>query len=382
MENPTGLDRIRAEFGEALTDYAPEVQPQVLRADRWILASGMQKAIRRGEAVTARSCAVSLLQLDQQMLWRRTLVTALEDIGVGDLVLATQVIAAADAGWRRRAGGDARVISYLIERMCDASKDRSADYLLSIAQDHPDHEEERRRLGSAEIGDLLAVVRDLAFPLPTRAVASWYAAGTDRFPSTGLEKRRGNLEALFGAYAQIGVEMNLIEACRAAARRMRDPFPVLIPLLWSELSRSKHRSVDLVEIASTRAVHGIPTYALDGHTRLGKQAVRQFRNSNEPVRDYVARHLEPQNWQKAVEYALFHVESGEVRRRLTWDQGEEIKALGIEADFSECGLDREAVPGLLSLVKENLDHLDGIRVELLENMRGPRQEELFAKEDS
>lgn len=380
MDNPTGLDRIRAEVGEALTDYAPEVQPQVLRADRWILASGMQKAIRRGEVKTAQSCAISLLQLDKQMLWRRTLVTALEDIGVGDVALATHVIAAADASWRKRVGGDGPVVLYLIDRMCDAPKDRSADYLLSAAEHHADYEGDRNRLADAEVGELLDTAQDTALPLPTRALAAWFAAGIGTFKGTRLQRRPDSPDALFATYERMGAPVTLVEACRLATRRTRDPLPVFTPLLWSELSRSKHRSVDMIELRPARMVHGIPTYALDMHTRAGKQTVRLFVNSNGPVRYHLARHLEAKHWPRAVELALFHVESGEVRRRLTWDQGEEIKALGIEADFSECGLDREAVPGLLSLVKENLDQLDGIRVGLLENMRGPDQEELFARE--
>ena len=44
MENRTGLDHIRAELADALAHYAPEAESEAVYADRWILASGMQKA--------------------------------------------------------------------------------------------------------------------------------------------------------------------------------------------------------------------------------------------------------------------------------------------------------------------------------------------------
>ncbi len=134
MEDRNDLQQILSEIDAALTRCTRQPDPQLLHADKWVLASGLQKAIRRGELRTARSCAATLIQGDKQMLWRRLQVTALEDVGVGDAALVTQVIAAAaHANWRNQAGGDAKVVSYLVDRMCAAPKDRSADYLLYAA---------------------------------------------------------------------------------------------------------------------------------------------------------------------------------------------------------------------------------------------------------
>ncbi len=146
-------------------------------------------------------------------------MTALEDVGVGDAELVTQVIAAAaHANWRNQAGGDAKVVSYLVDRMCAAPKDRSADYLLSAAL-FPDYRDDCERLPGTDIGELLDNVRDRSLPLPVRCVAAWYAAGTDRFPGPGVEKRPGDLEALFAVFADMGIPKNLLDACWAASWR-------------------------------------------------------------------------------------------------------------------------------------------------------------------
>ncbi len=95
MEDRNDLQQILSEIDAALTRYTCQPEPQLLHADKWVLASGLQKAIRRGELRTAQSCAATLIQVDKQMLWRRLQVTALEDVGVGDAALVTQIIAAA-----------------------------------------------------------------------------------------------------------------------------------------------------------------------------------------------------------------------------------------------------------------------------------------------
>ena len=46
-------------------------------------------------------------------------------------------------------------------------------------------------------------------------------------------------------------------------------------------------------------------------------------------------------------------------------------AIGIETDLAVVGVGSEAVEGLIRVVKENLDHLDEIRVGLLEGPKEP-----------
>ena len=52
--------------------------------DRWLLASALQKAIRRGSVGIAVGTALEVLDLNASYLWRRLCVVALEDIGFGD----------------------------------------------------------------------------------------------------------------------------------------------------------------------------------------------------------------------------------------------------------------------------------------------------------
>ncbi len=78
--NEQTLDRIhdRLHLSDNIVD-AP------LRCDRWIASSLLQKSIRRGEVELARRAASTLHAFDRNAIWRRLIVIACEDVGVGDI---------------------------------------------------------------------------------------------------------------------------------------------------------------------------------------------------------------------------------------------------------------------------------------------------------
>ncbi|MEP3297879.1 MAG: hypothetical protein ABJO27_15645, partial [Pseudoruegeria sp.] len=97
----------------------------------WVASSLLQKAIRRSNLHAARSAGRFLLEVKREQLFRRLNAIAAEDIGLGDI--QTMAITAAclnSAKVRRDLGGDAVVTDYLVRRMVDARKSRSADDLL------------------------------------------------------------------------------------------------------------------------------------------------------------------------------------------------------------------------------------------------------------
>jgi replication-associated recombination protein RarA len=79
-------------------------------ADPWIVTSLLKKAIRRGETEIAKRAAATLFALKGSAIWRRYMIIAYEDIGVGsiDAIVAT-VAAASDAVFRKQCGGPARI---------------------------------------------------------------------------------------------------------------------------------------------------------------------------------------------------------------------------------------------------------------------------------
>src|SRR5690242_2172687 len=134
---------MRDVFGEAKQRLARQIDSysipaaEPIAADPWLISSLLQKSIRRGETEIAWRAALTLSKLRGAAIWRRLIVIAFEDIGIGNVDAVTTTVAAAeDSAWRKAQGGDIRLAIAVASILAEAPKDRSADYLC-CAKDHP-----------------------------------------------------------------------------------------------------------------------------------------------------------------------------------------------------------------------------------------------------
>jgi hypothetical protein len=152
---------------------------ELLIADRWIVKSLLQKSIRRGEVEVAQRAALTFLAQKGSAIWRRFIVIAFEDVGAGSAdVVAMTVAASTDSSWRKKAGGDAAVAAHLTRLLAEAPKSRSAEHLITSADQHPSFEQERRAVSSSSIADNLAALADKSNSLTHRALAGWCVSGS------------------------------------------------------------------------------------------------------------------------------------------------------------------------------------------------------------
>ena len=192
MNGPDILASLRDELAHAVEVHITPEQPQPLPISPWVAMSLLQKSLRRGRTDLALQAAATLLHASPDRLWRRLGAVAFEDIGVADLS-AVYLATAALAGKRVRAGmgGEWAVASFLVQRIAMAPKCRAADDLLLAAESHPAYEQARRELPSYSTPELIRIATGPR-PLPERALALWYAVGTDRRPYPKLQARRDN----------------------------------------------------------------------------------------------------------------------------------------------------------------------------------------------
>ena len=116
-----------------------------------------------------------------------------------------------------------------------APKDRSADYLMWVVAEHPDQRETRAICGRVSVTECLSMVTDLSRSLPDRAVAAWFCSGIN-YP---YQHRvgAGDLFGLADAYCRLGAPPDLVAATVLAAKRTRQPYAALVPLVWLEVQR-------------------------------------------------------------------------------------------------------------------------------------------------
>jgi hypothetical protein len=322
----------------------------------------LQKAIRRGLAGTAQRAAMTIIDHDARALWRRLAVIAVEDVGLGDLDAVAEIVAlAGDARARTRHGGERQAILHVCRRLAEAPKDRSTDLLMSVVRHAPDLEPAREISGSVAIAERIEHAMRPDWTLGHRAVAAWYASGVECWPERRVG--RGDLAGLLAAFAAEGVPPDLLQTVQAAGRRTREPICAMLPLLW--LVAGREPVPHLTEAVATPELDGVPLCALDGHTRLGRQAIAQLSRESTAIADFLVRHVPEFRAQRALQIGVFFADSARLDRKLTWSGADELEAEGIAADFVGARVDPVGGRELVALVSENLDRLNAIRAELL-----------------
>jgi hypothetical protein len=296
-------------------------------ADPWVVSSVLQKSIRGGDVETAQRAALTLLTQKGSALWRRLMVIAFEDMGVGSAeTLASAVAAIADPNSRKANGGDVQIARDAARMLAQAPKDRSADYLICGAKAHPSLEITRTECAQASDRQRLDAVADLRRPLKERAVFAWYASGLE----WGVEKRAGkaDLPALLDTFRSLGVPDSLVGATGVAARRSREPITLMVPLIWLATAAGT-ASATVVDVAVPDAptIDGVPLYAFDKHTRLGREAIGRFAMENEAVRACLREQVADRRRRDAALMVAYYTDAAPVTRRLAWPESVELEAL-------------------------------------------------------
>lgn len=319
--------------------------------DVWLLASAMQKAIRRGECDRATQAGYSLWLKDRRRFWHRLLIISMEDCGVGDVDVLVQVLTGiASTSWRRQLG-DAAAGMHLIRLLCCATKSRLCDSVFIQASMSPAYRAAREQYAQADDASLVSVIVDMNAPYVHRAIAIWLLAGTKRYPSDQMPPRVGDLDTALAALRLLSVPSALMTACANVARRLPYPLPLHMPLIWQEV---QHHSTHVQHhvIPAAAEVDGLPVYAADGFTRVGKACFRELQKAVPMLQPFTAQQLG---------LGAFYVDGGLVDCELTAPGLAAIQQAGEMADITSSGLSPSAYAELRQILRENMELLTHIR---------------------
>jgi hypothetical protein len=100
------------------------------------------------------------------------------------------------------------------------------------------------------------------------------------------------------------VPEELVVATGIAAARTREPITVMVPFIWLA-ARDCKRQVRDCPIPPLTQAGDVPLYALDMHTRLGREAIWRLARDNKAVRACLARFLPENGWRMAAYVAAF-----------------------------------------------------------------------------
>jgi hypothetical protein len=350
---------------ELVSSRKRDIEPLV--ADQWVVSSLLQKSIRRGEVQTAQRAAFTLFAQKGSAIWRRFMVIAFEDVGAASPdAVAMTVAASTDPGWRKASGGDLHIAVQLARVLAETPKSRSAEHLITSAQHHPSLAKSRLLRGATSLADHLDTVVDQNASLTERVLAVWCASGIGW---AGEKRARGDLPALLDAFRSLGVPNELVTATGLAAQKTREPIMLMVPLVWLAANRLSRPAITKFETPVTKIVDGVPMYALDKHTRLGREAIRRFALENDEVRGTLARYVPAARRHDAAYMAAFYADAAPLALRLGWKGADELEAFGTETDLLLSGVPPEGFAPLLAALRNNLGHLNEVRAQVFVQQR-------------
>ena len=359
MNGPEILHLIRHDLQGAVARQGKPPTPRPMNASPWVAMSAMQKAIRRGREDLALSAATTLLRDAADKLWRRVGCIAFEDIGVASLE-AVGLATVALAGKRHRAalGGEWAVASCVVADLSRAPKCRAADDLLMACELHPAYAKARTDLPYLTTRDLITTATGQG-SVYERALALWYALGTDRGRST-LVSRRGEPRLVFDHLCEAGWPHSIVEVAREGFRRTGEMLCPLVALLAAEPCESTQ--VDSDDLPPETMIDDAPSWALDVYTREGRAALAGFLQTDAPAAQWVRRNVSPPHRVSFLGHIIFRVESGLVTNRMQWPLADELRRqVDIECSGPECPDATE----ILELLRNDIPRLNEARAAVM-----------------
>ena len=360
------LGEIKHRLSQRLLRYRQrDIEP--LTADQWVVSSLLQKSIRRSEVGAAERAAFTFFAQKGFAIWRRFMVIAFEDIGAASPDAVSMTVAAStDPGWRKKNGGDLLIAVQLARVLAEAPKSRSAEHLITGAQHHPSLAKARMLRGAGSLADHFDAIMDEKILLTERAIAVWCASGIG-WPA---EKRaKGALPALLETFCSLGVPDEFVTATGLAVQKTREPITLMVPLVWLAAKRRGHPTITKSDVPVTKIVDGVPMFALDKHTRLGREAIRRFASENDEVRGTLMQYVPPARRNDAAYMAAFYADAAPLAFKLSWKGADALQALGTETDLLLSGVPPDGFAPLLAALRNNLGHLNEVRARVFVQQR-------------
>jgi len=196
-----------------------------------------------------------------------------------------------------------------------------------------------------------------------RALALWYALGTDRRPSA-LVSRPGEPRLVFDYLCEAGWPHSIVEVAREGFRRGGDMLCPLVALLSSEPREPSQKQDDRFPPESM--IGEVPGWAMDAHTREGRAAFARFLKTDAPSAKWVRTNIRPARRVPFFGHIVFRVESGLVVNRLRWPLADELRRQAdVECSYPDSSDDTE----ILELTRADLPILDEVRAAVVGGLR-------------
>jgi hypothetical protein len=345
---------------ERIANYRPRVAARYIpeTADRWLLASNLQKSIRRGLADVAEGTAVRLLFVDPPYFWRRLLVIGYEDVGVSNLGLCHDLLKSFRRAALQRDLGPENVAQYFAHELARARKSRSlCDALAALEFSVRRGEYENKYLGMVD-EQLLTAICDVGSSFMDRVAALRHVCGYGSFSNGRYQMlapaRPELMREVCRRLELTEMETRLFVSGQSVAESLNIPIPLVV-----QIARASQQSEQQAE-QPFDGKNGILYAAMDRHVRAGKKCFAKFAKEVGPIRAFFD-HRKALDPVAVLGAAVFVAEGAALDRWLVLDGTDELRRTFDRSFLEYAGLAIDEHDEFLSLLMANLRHLNRLR---------------------
>lgn len=243
--------------------------------DKWLLASHMQKSIRRGLCDEAAWAAGYLHRLDRSYLAYRLSVISVEDTAAGDISTTASLIGETPWGAKRfgttRDEVERQAWEQAARTLAGQTKDRTPCDWMACRYWLAEFEQQEGKWEKLDPFSCIEEALKESLPWWKRGLFAWRAVGTERFPADDLPVVPGEWEEWIAAFDDIDLQ----RVMEGLGGRQREPHPIFLPL--AVMARKSDPQAREVEYVLDSPKNGIwLSAAIDGHTKPGLGAIHHF----------------------------------------------------------------------------------------------------------
>lgn len=347
---------------ERIIAFRPTVQPEPPPTidDRWLLASNLQKTIRRGALASALGTCVKLLAVNPQYFWRRLMVIAYEDVGYGNITGCHDLLKTFRREALQRDLGPERVAQYFVQELAQSTKSRSLCDALAMLEFSVRRIEREREAGEMSEDQLIGTVVNIELPILNRIAALRHICGYGTFEGgrhKTVSRAKPELMRLVCARQDLTeTETTLFFSGQNVAESLNIPIPII-----SKMARVNGRS----EQASIHVLDGeseVLYAAIDRHTRIGNRCFGRLAKEASALREFFTRRptIDPV---PVLGVVAFIVEGAVLDRWLVFDGSDQLRE-----EFNRTFLEHAGVTGggadeLADLFRDHQGQLNRIRAQ-------------------
>lgn len=322
-------------------------------AQKWIVRSALQKAVRRGQVDRAVDLALNLYRIDGRYVWRAILTVAIEDVGFGSpdsVFWATQ----AQTATFRRLVGEVPLLIALTREMAAAPKSQAALQISFLA--NTTHCDEFQSFSRMTTTDLLRRVED------DDPFESYVALGVLRGITPVSDVRRPRDHSGVAGAAEIMRDQLPPDLARATVASLLRPLDDMSIGGFPAFRLGHKTSGGLVSDLrpESRLIAGYASEAYDQHERSGRRAIRRFAAGLSDAHSGLRR-FRSGTFISAVSDAIFLVEGQCLNQ---WRGGSEFVRLRAETNrlsLTRHGVTPEEGATLCEIVAQSIPLLNDYR---------------------